>query len=379
MRALRIPTVLAAFVGLLALACDRNQTPVEPPSVRGGMLATVVSGAGQEPNDTCLAATDLGAVTFPLTIYDTLSGFPFPGGDVDFFRFAGPPNQQVTVDLEGQSTAQGTLGDPFLGAFDSGCGQLGLDDDGGVGTNSRLALTIPSDGVLVLGVTRCCDGAFNFGGEGTYRLTVDTGAPPLPPPVASFYFYPYDPTTFDVVQFYDNSYDPGGAGIASRAWDLGDGATSTECCPTHRYAADGDYTVRLGITTVDGRSDSTSQIVHVATHDVAVTRFSVPRSASAGQTRSLTVGVNSRRSAETVEVTLLKSVPGGYQYVGVLTQSVPRRSANRTTDFNFSYTFTSSDAQVGKVTFKAIASVVGGRDALPADNEAVSSPVKVSR
>jgi len=182
-----------------------------------------------------------------------------------------------------------------------------------------------------------------------------------------------------VVQFYDNSYDPGGAGIASRAWDLGDGTTSTECCPTHRYAADGDYTVRLGITTFDGRSDSTSQIVHVATHDVSITRFSVPRSASAGQTRSVTVGVNSRRGAETVEVTLLKSVPGGYQYVGVLTQSVPKRSANRTTDFNFSYTFTSADAQIGKVTFKAIANIIGGRDALPADNEAVSSPVKVSR
>lgn len=379
MSALRIPTVLAAFAGLLALACDRNQTPLEPLSVRGGILATVVSGAGQEPNDTCLAATDLGVITLPLEIYDTLSGFPYAGGDVDFFRFEGPPNQPVTVDLEGQATGQGTLGDPFLGAFDGACGQIGLDDDGGVGTNSRLALTIPSDGVLVLGVTRCCDGAFNFGGEGTYRLTVDTGIPALPPPVAGFYFSPYDPSSYDVVQFYDYSYDPGGAGIASRAWDLGDGTTASECCPTHRYAADGDYTVRLGVTTYDGRSDSTSQVLRVRTHDVAITRFSVPRAASAGQTRTLTVGVNSRRAAETVEVTLMKSVPGGYQYVGVLVQSVPVRSANRTTDFNFSYTFTSADAQVGKVTFKAIANIISGRDALPADNEAVSTPVKVSR
>jgi len=58
---------------------------------------------------------------------------------------------------------------------------------------------------------------------------------------------------------------------------------------------------------------------------------------------------------------------------------VPVRSANRTTDFNFSYTFTSADAQVGKVTFKAVANIFGARDALPADNEAIATPIKVSR
>jgi hypothetical protein len=89
--------------------------------------------------------------------------------------------------------------------------------------------------------------------------------------------------------------------------------------------------------------------------------------------------VNSRRYPETVEILLFKSVPGGHQQVGSLTQSVPVRPSSRTTDFNFSYTFTGADAQMGKVTFRAVANVIGARDALPADNEAIASPAKVSR
>jgi hypothetical protein len=83
---------------------------------------------------------------------------------------------------------------------------------------------------------------------------------------------------------------------------------------------------------------------------------------------------------ESVEVTLFRSVPGyGYVFVGTLTQSVPVRPANRTTDFSFSYTFTGDDARIGKVTFRAVATIVNAPDALPADNEAIAPPVKVSR
>jgi hypothetical protein len=57
---------------------------------------------------------------------------------------------------------------------------------------------------------------------------------------------------------------------------------------------------------------------------------------------------------------------------------VPVRSGNRTTDFAFSYTFTAADKALGKVTFKAVANLLNGRDALPADNETISSPTKVN-
>ncbi|HSR34277.1 MAG TPA: PKD domain-containing protein [Anaerolineae bacterium] len=216
-------------------------------------------------------------------------------------------------------------------------------------------------------------GMWGEGGPLTFYLDVP------PPPEVGFGFSPGDPSVFDILWFWDWSWDPAGVGIASQAWDFGDGATGEGCCPTHLYAADGDYMVSLTVTTWDGRSASTSQVIAVRTHDVAITKFAVPGAASAGQTRSIVVGLNSKRYPERVEVQLYKSVPGGYEWVGSLTQSVPVRPASRTTDFHFSYTFTADDANVGKVTFKAVAYLQDARDARPADNEAISSPTKVTR
>lgn len=207
-------------------------------------------------------------------------------------------------------------------------------------------------------------------------LTLNLSLPP--DPTASFYFYPYDPSTFDTIWFNDNSWDPAGQGIASFTWDFGDGTTAEGCCPNHRYAAQGAYTVRHTATTWDGRTGAISQAVTVKNHDVAITKFTVPQSGRVGQTRQIVVGINSKLNDETVTVQLLKSNPYGSQYVGELTQYVPVRPSNRTTDFNFSYTFAPEDAQVGKVTFRAIATLAGARDMLPADNEAISLSTKVS-
>ncbi len=140
------------------------------------------------------------------------------------------------------------------------------------------------------------------------------------------------------------------------------------------YAADGDYTVRLAITTFDGRTASTSQVISVRTHDVTISKFTVPTSASAGQTRSITVGVTDQRYPETVQVQLLKgNAQGGFDIVGTLTQSISLSTGMSTIPFAFSYTFTSGDTAVGKVTFEAIATIQGARDAFPADNTAIAS------
>src|SRR6266568_558880 len=214
-----------------------------------------------------------------------------------------------------------------------------------------------------------------FGQEGQAEFRLDV----TPPPVANFFFFPFDASVFDVVQFVDQSFDPGGVGFEPQVWSFGDGTTGTGFNVTHRYAADGDYPVQLTITTHDGRTAMATQTVHVRTHDVAITRFSVPIAANSGQTRRIVVSVNSKRYDETVEVQLFKSVPGGFQQFGSLTQFVPMNPRNGTTEFAFSYTFTADDAQIGKVTFRAVAVISGARDALPADNEAIASPTKVSR
>lgn len=200
-----------------------------------------------------------------------------------------------------------------------------------------------------------------------------------PPPVANIVFSPSDPSIFDTVQFFDNVSDPVFAGIRSEAWTLSDGSDASGCCPQHRFAADADYTVHLALTTTDGRTASASQIVHVKTHDVSITKLVAPASARAGRTSRITARISDTRYAETVQVQLFKSVPGGgLQLVGTLTQSIPVRPKNQTTPFDFDYTFNSDDATVGKVTFEAVATTVNVRDALPADNTAIAPPTKVT-
>jgi PKD repeat protein len=212
------------------------------------------------------------------------------------------------------------------------------------------------------------EGAFNQRGPLTFNVNV------TPPPVASYFLEPTDPSVFDTVQFFDESSDPGNAGFASETWDFGDGTTGTGRTPTHEYAADGDYTAKLTLTTTDGRTATTSQVIHVSTHDVAITSFTVPTSASTGATRSITVGVSDKRYPETVQVQLLRgNTQGGFDVVGTMTLPVPVKPAKHTTLFAFSYTFTQSDATIGKVTFEAIATIQGARDALPADNMTIAT------
>jgi PKD repeat protein len=62
-------------------------------------------------------------------------------------------------------------------------------------------------------------------------------------PLADFSFL----CTGRVCQFADLSSDPDGT-ITARDWSFGDGATSTQTNPSHTYATDGNYDVRLIVT-----------------------------------------------------------------------------------------------------------------------------------
>ena len=200
-------------------------------------------------------------------------------------------------------------------------------------------------------------------------------------PVAQFGYYPSDPSALETVQFNNSSYDPYGGSIQSEAWNFGDGATATGCCPTHSYAADGDYSVKLTIATADGRTASATQVVTVRTHDVAIVKVGVPTSARTLQTKQVSVGVSSRNYNETVLVELYKSpygISNSFEKVGTSQQLVRAQGLNKSTQFVFNYTFTAADAQIGTVTFQAVATIVNRREARPADNTYISLPVKVS-
>jgi hypothetical protein len=200
-----------------------------------------------------------------------------------------------------------------------------------------------------------------------------------PPPYANFVWYPGDPSKYDNIDFCTESYDPVGEALSLFWWDFGDGTQmeTGEGCVSHNYPADGDYTVWHKVQTVDGRSAETTRVVYVRTHDVAITKFSVPQAVSVGQTRSIIVGVRNTTYPEDVTVELYKSTPYGFAWVGALNMEVPVRPANRTTDFKFSYTFANEDGLTGSITFQAIATLNNARDAAPGDNVAISLPTKV--
>ncbi|MET8837441.1 PKD domain-containing protein [Micromonospora sp. NPDC004540] len=198
-----------------------------------------------------------------------------------------------------------------------------------------------------------------------------------PDPVANFSYYRSDPNSFDLVAFSNTAHDPAGAGLESFAWDFGDGATSTEPNPVHRFPRDGDYPVRLTVETPDGRSDSITRVVEVRTHDVAIVRVKVPTSARAGQTVTVEVHVQNTRYEENVQVDLYKSIAGDYSHLGAVKQTVPVSETGRTSRFAFTYTVTADDLALGKLTFRAAADLSPNRDAIPADNELLSTPIKV--
>jgi len=325
------------------------------------------------PNDNFAAATSIPALPFDgtvdLTAASLEAGEPTtpscassPLTSTAWYRFT--PTQTGSISASAFGFGFSAVVAAYTGTSVASLTQVGC---GAFGNRSTFRAVANTTYYFQVG------GLFGQTGSLEFRLEV------TPPPFASFFFFPFDPSVFDVVQFVDQSFDPGGVGFEPQVWSFGDGTTGTGFNVTHRYAADGDYTVHLTVTTLDGRSAVASQTVHVRTHDVAITRFSVPIAASSGQTRRIVVSVNSKRYDETVEVQLFKSVPGGFRQFGSLTQFVPMNPRNGTTEFAFSYTFTADDAQIGKVSFRADAVVSGARDALPADNEAIAPPTKVSR
>jgi len=153
------PKLLA--IGALLFAALLNDVPV------AGAQETEA-----EPNQPCSQAQNLGAIPLPFTVSGSLDATA-AGGDVDFFKFVGTPGALVRIDMEGATTANGTLTDPHLGAFDSSCNLIIANDDF-QGLNSRITTAIPGDGVLILAATSCCDSGFNGGfSSGTYRLSVN--------------------------------------------------------------------------------------------------------------------------------------------------------------------------------------------------------------
>lgn len=94
------------------------------------------------------------------------------------------------------------------------------------------------------------------------------------PPVADFTYSPESPTTKDVINFTDLSYDPDGY-IVNWTWIFGDGNISYEKNPRHRYDKPGVYDVTLTVVDNEGASDTVTKTIVVS--DVSPPDLSIER------------------------------------------------------------------------------------------------------
>lgn len=102
------------------------------------------------------------------------------------------------------------------------------------------------------------------------RLSLEIRTPSQVP-AAAFEFTPTAPTQQDTITFNDRSSSANGK-IVSWRWDFGDGATSNDQNPTHRYAQDGSYKVTLTVTDANGEQASVTKVVPVSTPNLTVRR-----------------------------------------------------------------------------------------------------------
>ncbi len=78
------------------------------------------------------------------------------------------------------------------------------------------------------------------------------------PPTSLFSFYPPDPAVNESVQFTNSS----SSDATSWLWNFGDGSTSTEKNPNHKYTSENTYSVTLTATNKFGNTVET-KIIHV--------------------------------------------------------------------------------------------------------------------
>lgn len=90
----------------------------------------------------------------------------------------------------------------------------------------------------------------------------------------------------------------------SYSWNFGDGQTSTEKTPTHVYAADGTYTVKLVATGDTGASAEWSKEVTVKEDPKNVVVFEIRREASLGYTGTVITLTDEHKAAIADELEL---------------------------------------------------------------------------
>ena len=193
-------------------------------------------------------------------------------------------------------------------------------------------------------------------------MTEDKYAPAVrQTPVACFVAEPSEPAARKPVRLLDLSYDPGGDGIALRAWDFGDGSTSVEQEPTHRYERDGALHRDAARHSARRAGRRRRPCRSRWRRTTSLTRIAAPWRAARGRAgeggRDGGKPTYGRDRADRA----LPATRGAR--MGVRRDADAPDPAGASIEAPFTVSFDDEDAEVGHVTFGARATLVGAHDA----------------
>jgi hypothetical protein len=232
-----------------------------------------------------------------------------------------------------------------------------------------LTVTLPADRPVWIRVAA---------GDGT-RPDQTVAVRRVPQPLVGLQAVPHAASTLQATTLLADAHDPGAGEPFTYSFDAGDGTAATEPGPEpvlrHRYLRDGIYRASVTATTADGRTASAWRDVSVFTHDVAVDRVDVPAAARPGDVLTAQVELSSASGPERARVDLTRIGPDGQSAVGSRFVSLPpgRRSVRVT----FPVSVTAADAGLGRLVLHARATLAGGDDAFPGDNDLRSATIVV--
>ncbi len=163
----------------IPLTYNANNTQAVFSPVESEYFIDISGSQSSNPYNLSIAEIDYSATIATsgiLTSNTTVTGSISSATDIDWFKIELQANDQVLIDLEGADTDQGSLSDPLLlGIYDHNgiiIDDITTDnietknDDGGEGTNSRLAFRAEDAGIYYIAA-----GAYE-GATGSYTLKV---------------------------------------------------------------------------------------------------------------------------------------------------------------------------------------------------------------
>jgi PKD repeat protein len=233
-------------------------TSAAAPHAAGVAALMLQARPGSTPQQ-LIGALESGAVDMDAAGFDYQSGYGLIQADAAIAALLAsgsnsPPTADFDVDVVGLNATFTDTSTDSDGAVTGWSWDFG---DGGSATESDPSHTYAAAGTYTVQLTVTDNGG---GMDSTSRqVTVSAGGGNAAPVAAFTYSCNGRDCSFDSSPSSDD------VGIASYAWDFGDGASSSAANPAHTYAANGTYAVTLVVMDADAASDVASTTFRIKT------------------------------------------------------------------------------------------------------------------